>query len=260
MLEQTLLGTFVIFGLALGSAAVGAVIGLGGGFMFVPILLFLGFTPQQAVSTSLILVFFNAVSASLVFHSQGRLKLRSASQLGLLTLPCGAAGAYVASFFDTATFRVVFGVFLAAVSLYMILSKRRLVQSGSAGIEEGALRAAMNRRSYVVSAAAGFLSSLLGVGGGVLMVPSFIHLVGMHTPVATATSQFVTLFSSGVGLTSFLAMGHLEPQLVPVVALAGILGGQAGARLSRRLRARVIEVAVGIALLAVAINLLLGQT
>ncbi|MDJ0269884.1 MAG: sulfite exporter TauE/SafE family protein [Aigarchaeota archaeon] len=247
----------MVFILAAASASLGALIGAGGGFIFVPIMLYLGYPPQQAVSTSLVMVFFNALSSSSVYYRQKRLNLTRAASLGVLTLPGAVIGGYTLTYLNPGTFKLIFGAFLASAALYMVVRSGH--RSSTVFRADEMDRAPRIKLGYPLAAASGFVSSMFGVGGGILLVPAFIHIINLPTHIATATSQFITAFASGFGFTTITSLGGADVALLPAAALAGVAGVQAGARISKRVRARIIEIIAGLALFTVAVNLIAGS-
>jgi uncharacterized membrane protein YfcA len=117
-------------------------------------------------------------------------------------------------------------------------------------------------RGTVYSAGVGFLSSFLGIGGGVIHVPLMAGALGFPTHVATATSHFVLVWMSGTASATHLLGGTLTVGrgLRRAVALSvGVLpGAQLGARLSRRLTGPTIRKLLGVALLGLAVRLLIA--
>src|SRR5690242_8768675 len=111
---------FFIFGAAVG--AYGTLIGAGGGFIIVPVLLiFLGWTHQEAVGTSLMVVTANAASGSFAYWRQRRIDLQTGWQFALATLPGAVLGSFVVDLLNGRIFNVIFGVLLVSVSLYLMV-------------------------------------------------------------------------------------------------------------------------------------------
>src|SRR3990172_7069262 len=111
---------FVVFGLFVG--AYGTLIGAGGGFLMVPMfLLVYGATPQNAVGTSLAVVFLNAVSGTISYARQKRIDYRTGVRFAIATLPGAAIGAYLSSYLTSGFFNLVFGLLLVATALFLIV-------------------------------------------------------------------------------------------------------------------------------------------
>jgi len=118
------------------------------------------------------------------------------------------------------------------------------------------------RRGTLYSLGVGFLSSFLGIGGGVIHVPLLVRALGFPTHLATATSHFVLAIMAGVGTLTHVGLGsfaHGHGVHRAVALSVGVVGGaQLGARVSLRLRGAVIQRLLAVALIALAARLLLA--
>ena len=116
------------------------------------------------------------------------------------------------------------------------------------------------RRGVAYSVVVGFVSSFLGIGGGVMHVPLLVRALGFPTHLATATSHFVLAIIAGSGalthvIAGSFAHGHGVRRAISL-SLGVVLGAQLGARLSLRASGRFVESLLGVALLAVAARLI----
>ncbi len=102
----------------------------------------------------------------------------------------------------------------------------------------------------------GFISSLAGIGGGIIHVPAMVFLFGFPAHLAAATSQFALVFTSLVGSLGYLAQGDVL--LVPAAAMAAgaIVGARAGATIAGRVKGRVIVRILSLALVAAGLRLI----
>jgi uncharacterized protein len=238
--------TRVVLGFAIGTF--GTLIGAGGGFILVPLLL-LGyhFPPPDAVGTSLSLVFLNALSGSIAYLRQRRVDLALGWRFALATLPGAVAGAYVTRSLSSRTFGQAFGVVLIVVAVFLFLGRtvgpsaradaRQLVDA-SGGTHHYRVDV---WKGVVVSLAVGVISSIFGIGGGIIHVPFLIVVLGLPVHVATATSHFVLSISAFAGALTFLALGHVHLPTVGLMGVGILLGAQLGARLSIGTSAGVIR-------------------
>ena len=116
------------------------------------------------------------------------------------------------------------------------------------------------RRGALYSLAVGFLSSFLGIGGGVIHVPLLVRALGFPTHIATATSHFVLAIMAGTGSLTHIALGsfahHHGLRRTLALSVGVVAGAQLGARISLRLRGSVIQLLLAAALLALAARLL----
>ncbi len=263
----------VLAAIGLGVGAFGTLVGAGGGFILTPILLLLypHDTPKTITAISLAAVFFNAASGSLAYARQRRIDFRSGLLFGAATLPGSIGGALAVEHvgrrvFDAATAAVlVFGAawLIAAHSRpgarsERIGSPRRLTDAlGTTHVYHVPLA-----RGIVLSAGVGFVSTFLGIGGGILHVPLLVRALGFPTHIATATSHFVLAIMAGSATLTHLASGSLADgnglRRAAALSLGVVVGAQAGARASTRLSGRTIEALLAAAMAALAIRLLVG--
>src|SRR5262249_32802390 len=165
--------TRVVFGFAVGTF--GTLIGAGGGFILVPLLLVgYHFSPPEAVGTSLSLVFLNALSGSMAYLRQGRVDLALGWRFALAALPRAGGGAYVTRFLSSRTFGQAFGVVLIVVAVFLFLG-RTAAPSARADSRQLVDRSGGTHRyrvdvwkGVVVSLAVGIISSIFGIGGGII--------------------------------------------------------------------------------------------
>jgi uncharacterized membrane protein YfcA len=238
--------TRVALGLAIGTF--GTLIGAGGGFILVPLLL-LGyqFPPADAVGTSLSLVFLNALSGSLAYLRQRRVDLALGWRFAAATLPGAVGGAWVTRSLSSRTFGQAFGVLLIGVAVLLFLG-RTAAPSSRAGARQ-IVDASGETHHYrvdvwkgvLVSLAVGVISSVFGIGGGIIHVPFLIVVLGLPVHVATATSHFVLSISAFAGALTFLLLGHVHLPTVGLMGAGILVGAQLGARMSIGTSAGVIR-------------------
>ncbi|MBS1862817.1 MAG: sulfite exporter TauE/SafE family protein [Actinobacteria bacterium] len=252
----------------------GTLVGAGGGFILTPVLLILypGQSAATITSISLVVVFFNAASGSVAYARMRRIDYRSGLQFALAALPGSVAGATAVRFVPVRAFDAIMAVVLAA-SAYAVVRLRPHAERPIPGGEttarhlvDGAGTAYSYRvpvrRGIAYSVGVGFLSSFLGIGGGIIHVPLMVGTLGFPMHVATATSHFVLVFMSGAGSITHLLAGTLSVGhgLRRALALSvGVLpGAQVGAIISRRLAGPTIRRLLGAALIVLAARLLIS--
>ena len=259
--------------LGFGVGAFGTLVGAGGGFVLTPILLLLypHDSAQTLTAISLAAVFFNAASGSAAYARQRRIDFRSGLVFALATLPGAVGGALVVGKVSRSLFDAIMGAVLAGLAVWLLAGDRWPLPQPCGQLEERVLvdRAGQRyvyrvslRRGALYSLAVGFLSSFLGIGGGVIHVPLLVRALGFPTHIATATSHFVLAIMAGTGTLTHVVLGsfHHGHGLRRAACLsAGVVGGaQVGARVSVRLRGAVIQWLLAAALLALAVRLLLA--
>ncbi len=245
----------------------GTMIGIGGGVIFVPLfLLVFHFTPQQAIGTSLAAVFFNALSGSISYLRQRRVDIRAGWKFAVATLPGALFGAWLAQYFTSLILGLMFGLLLITMAILVFLRGEPRPRTKG---KDGKTRTLVDFRGQVfdyapregwgiaISFVVGIISSLLGIGGGIIHVPALIFLLGFPVHIATATAQFVLAISTFFGSAAHLALDNVLIVPAIIVAALAIPGAQIGALLSRRAGGRLIARLLATALLLVGIRLLL---
>jgi uncharacterized membrane protein YfcA len=257
--------------------AYGTIVGAGGGFLLVPLLLIIypDADPAEITSISLAAVFFNAISGSAAYARLRRIDYRSGLIFAAASLPSAVAGALIIDYVPRAGFDLVFGLILLAIGAYVLYAtgRRQVMRTPQSGrwVHTRTLPSTEPgetfRWSYNVlygvglSAGIGLLSSLLGIGGGIFMVPSMITILRFPVHVATATSTFVLMFMSGEASIVHLGTGTLAGGNIwkaVLISVGVIPGAQAGAALAQRFRGPIIARLLSIALFVVAARLLLS--
>jgi uncharacterized membrane protein YfcA len=236
----------------------GTLVGAGGGSLLVPalLLLFPRESPATVTAISLAVVFFNAYSGTIAYIRMGRVDYRAGTLFTLASLPGATVGALLVRELPRAVFEPVFGSLLLIIGGFLFVSPIGVEPSpavGAADRQRGAARIGTIGSAYI-----GVLSSLLGIGGGIIHVPFLIRVLRMPPHVATATSHFVLTFVALTATSTHLVLGHLDHVLPTTMYLAvGVMmGAPLGASLSARLRGSVIVRLLALALCLVGLRLL----
>ena len=218
--------TFIALGFAVGTF--GTLVGIGGGIILIPLfLLLLGYTPQHAIGTSLTVVFFNALSGTFAYIRQRKVYYNAGIWFSAATIPGALIGSYLAGYFTSTTFNVIFGVLLATLALITLYrSLGRANEDKPFTMDEFTYNRPLG---VFLSCIVGFLSSILGIGGGVIHVPILIYLLGFPTHIATATSHFVLAVSSFFGVASHYFLGNILIGPALATGFGAVLGAQIGA-------------------------------
>lgn len=261
----------LLVALGAGVGTFGTLVGAGGGFILTPILLLLYPTVRPATLTaiSLAVVFCNAGSGSLAYARQRRIDYRSGLLFGVATMPGSVAGALVVNVVSRRLFDGMMAGLLGGLAVWLLGGPRRPHPAPPRGGSERTLIARDGTdyryrvpiaRGMAYSLGVGFVSSFLGIGGGVIHVPLLAGALGFPIHVATATSHFVLTGMSAVGTITHIVTGsfHGGTGARRAIALSlGVVGGaQLGARLSQRVSGPAIQRLLALALAALALRLL----
>jgi len=253
-------GPFELFAAAFVASVFGSMVGLGGGFILVPLLrLFLGFAPAEAAGTSLVLIVANSASGAFTYLLHGRVHLKIGLLIALGGLPSGILGAMLALHMPAKLFDAILAVILIVVAVDMAWNAERRM----AGRPEHERVHGIKGMSYRAAVGTGFViglfSSLFGLGGGIVLVPTFLYFSELPAHAISATSHFAILLTSPVGLATHALQGDVDPHAILPLVLGGLTGGPIGARLSLRLKSPQLLTAVAVALVVAAITLVWRQ-
>jgi len=230
----------------------GSMVGLGGGFVVVPVLrLVYGLSPPLAAGTSLALVVANSASGSVAYLLQRRVDLRIGWLLAAGGIPGGILGALAVKSSSDQLFDWLFAAFLIAVAIDIVINRQRRLDGR---IEMERIKPA---GALALGFAVGFVSSLFGVGGGVILIPSLLYLTALPAHAISATSQFVILLTSPVGFIAHALQRDVNWIYAAPLAAGGLLGGPVGARLSAYVKSPVLMQYVAAALTIAAAALVL---
>ena len=233
----------------------GSMVGLGGGFILVPILrLAFGLPPALAAGTSLVLVTANSASGAFTYFLQKRVDVKLGLLFGAGGLPGSILGAMLTQHISEQAFDWAFGAFLVIVAGDMILNAKHRIQS-RVEIEVGSRKAMSYRAAAALGFLVGLVSSTFGIGGGIIVIPSLLYFSDLPAHAISATSHFAIVLTSPVGLITHAFQHDIRIADVIPLVLGGLCGGPLGARLSLRLKSPQLLVVVGIALICVACSL-----
>ena len=234
--------------------------------MIVPLLLLgFDFTPQDAVGTSLAVVFLNALSGSIAYMFQRRVLYAMGTAFAVATIPGAMLGALLGTWLvqhlDSNWFAVLFGGFLFFIAFLLHRGERLFVsRKRRRAVTQEELRlltSPIMRVGMLVSFVVGVLSSLFGVGGGIIHVPFLIVVLGIPVHTATATSHFVLTITSLTGALAMLRRGQVQLTAAASMGLGVLIGAQGGAFLSSRMQSEPIRRLLAAALALFAIRLML---
>jgi uncharacterized membrane protein YfcA len=267
----------VLFTIAAGAGAglLGSILGLGGGVFLVPILNKVVALPfLTAAAVSLFSVVGTSTSVSMMAASRQLLNLRLAvvllvaSVLGAMT----SARALEAGLVSSAGAQRIFGLSAVLIAVVMLqrLDRRNVIKDATASIgvlggrfhelESGGVVSYRVRRLPVAVASAGLagiISTLTGVGGGILIVPALNSWCGIPLRAAAATSAFMIGVTAVPGVVEHYALGHLTNlELVASAVLGVLLGTRGGVWLGGRVPVKWLKILLATLLAVVGVGYL----
>lgn len=282
-IAEVAINAFLLLGLGGLVGVLSGLFGVGGGFLITPLLFFIGIPPAVAVATG-----SNQVVASSVSGVLAHLKRKSVDiPMGLVLQAGGVAGAGcgIWAFNKLSALgqidlvvQLSYVLFLGFVGILMAQESLRAMHRAR---HPGHRRTKRHQHSWVhnlplkmkfrtsglyisvipplfVGLIVGVLAAIMGVGGGFIMVPAMIYILGMPTKVVIGTSLFQIIFVS-----AFTTMAHaltnqsVDIMLAFLLIIGGVVGAQIGTRLSGRLKAEQLRILLAALVLAVAVKLAL---
>lgn len=275
---------FLLLGLGTIVGFMSGMFGVGGGFLITPLLFFMGIPPAVAVATMASQVVASSVTGVLAQLKRKAVDFRMGTVLLVGGMGGSVAGIWVFAWMTRLGqvdlfVQLSYVIFLGLIGGLMFQeSLRTILRSRKAGVihvRRAHVHTWVHRLPFkmkfrasglyisvlppaLVGFLVGFLSAIMGVGGGFIMVPAMIYLLGMPTKVVVGTSLFQIIFVS-----AFTAMAHaISSQTVDILLAAllivgGVVGAQMGATVGVRLRAEQLRILLAIIVLGVAFKIAL---
>ncbi|GBD11049.1 hypothetical protein HRbin23_00700 [bacterium HR23] len=251
------------------TSTLGTLIGVGGGFIVVPVFLFLfpHLTPTDVTSISLAAIFLGSISGLVAYARLRRIDYRTGVAFAVGTIPGAVVGANLVKLVPREPFQVLFGSVLALVGIYLVFRPTFRPRPSPLGPNRTLTDRTGQTFAYrvtvwkgtLLSLGVGVLSSLLGVGGGVFQVPAMVAWLGVPALIAAPTSLFILVFTSASATLTHAVAGDLNAIWPYALLLAlGMIGGaQVAGRLARRIASQALVRLLGLVLGGAGIYLLL---
>ena len=247
-----MLYTIVFFIIAIASF-IFAMLGLGGGMVYVPVLNRAGFDMVKvAIPLGLLLNGLNTLLVLIPFARKKLVDWKGGAVMAATALVAAPIGAMTSDKVPVQTLKLLFAAMVVAAAIRMIWSAKRT---------EPETMMALGKRSLIgffTGAFAGFVGGMLGLGGGFIIAP-ILMMMGYKIKEAAATTAFVVTFSSFSGYLGHMAQGEMNWVLTGIVVLAVLIGSQLGGRyMTQKAKSKQVKVIYAIVLLLIAAKLIYG--
>lgn len=273
---------FVLLGMGIAVGFLSGMFGVGGGFLITPLLIFYNIPPAVAVATGANQVVASSVSGVLSHLKRGGVDFK----LGLVLLVGGIAGSSVGIFIYSTLLAlgqldlivsILYVVFLGTVGGLMMIESIRSMRRAKKGqvvtLKKPGQHTWMHRlplkvrfkasKLYIsvipvllLGAMIGVLASVMGVGGGFIMVPAMIYLLKVPTNVVIGTSLFQIIFVAGFTTILQAATNQtVDAVLALMLMIGGVIGAQYGAKVGQKLRGEQLRALLAALVLLVALRL-----
>jgi len=215
---------------------VGALFGLGGGIVIVPVLtLIFGMPVVEAIGTSLVSIVAVSSIAAIDYIKSGRADIDLGLSLSIAASVGAVTGALLTGIIDDKLIFMLFSLILFFAAINM-LKPRRIVRPGN--IQQFPSNYFLG---YLFSYFAGNVSGLLGVGGGIVQVPVMRLIMRMPLKIATATSSYMISIKVGPAAIMYLLKGEVDPQRACAIIIGTFVGSRMGAAASEKITAMALR-------------------
>ncbi len=244
--------TFIFFIIAIASF-VFAMLGLGGGMVYVPVLNWAGFDMVSvAIPLGLLLNGLNTLLVLIPFARKKLVDWRGGAVMAVTALIASPLGAMTSDKVPVQVLKILFAAMVVAAALRTLWASR---------LPEPDKMMSMKKRSIIgffVGGFAGFIGGMLGLGGGFIIAP-ILMMMGYKTKEAAATTAFVVTFSSFSGYLGHVSQGNMNWGLTAIVVIAVIIGSQLGGRyMTRKAKSKQVKVIYAIVLFLIAFKMIFG--
>lgn len=265
------------------SGFLGGLLGVGGGVIVVPILILaFDLDARVAVGTSLVMIVFTALSATIAYYGQKRIDWKTGVAAAFVTVPGAALGAYLTEFFASRILTLIFGftLFLIAAAMLRRSFQPRTNRKNSVTLDtthdSKSMKTLWRRRivdatgmifeydakigpGLAVLFLGGVASGFLGIGGGLIVVPILAAVVGLPMHLAVATSMLTMIFTSISGVSTHIILGNVRIDYAAPLVVGILLGAQLGARTAKQLKSRALERVFAVAVLVIGVLLIVTR-
>ena len=242
-------------------AVVFSMLGLGGGILYIPLLLQAGLNMHTAVPTGLAIMLVMSLTAAVIYHSNKLIDWK----LFLVMEPAAVIGALLGGYFSTKfpdkVLYIFFAVSMLAAAAMGYLPQKKIHPLAPKSKLPGIFHLKNGRDHYAintwiaapVSMLAGFISSIIGLGGGFLQVPLMSIVFGVPIKIAAATSSAMIVITAASGFSGHAAAGNVDFKLVGLLSIAVFLGALVGTKILIKADKKFISTALMILQLTIAV-------
>jgi uncharacterized protein len=235
-----------------GSGVIGSLIGVGGGIFMTPVLTYMGFSPAVIASSSLIAIFATSISSTFTFIRKKYINYSLGLKLALPAIPGSIIGGFFSNFISLEHFKIYFAILLTFVGLY-IFFKTKIIKKTLDRTPKPLFYLILISGTF----SAGIMSSLFGIGGGIIFVPVLVIMYKMKMINASPTAQFTLLITTITGLLTHIILEHPDYSYGITLALGAFFGAQVGSRTIHLISENILSKILSISLISVAINFII---
>jgi len=242
----------IIFAIIAVASFIFAMLGLGGGMVYVPVLNWAGYDMKEvAIPLGLLLNGLNTLLVLIPFARKKLVDWKGGAVMAVTALIASPLGAMISSQVPVQTLKVLFAAMVIAAAVRILWASKQVEPETMMSIKKRSII------GFFVGGFAGFMGGMLGVGGGFIIAP-ILMMMGYKTKEAAATTAFVVTFSSISGYLGHISQGQMNWTLTAIVVVAVIIGSQLGGMyMTQKAKSKQVKVIYAIMLLLIAIKMTL---
>jgi uncharacterized protein len=245
---------FFTFAIGVAAGIVGSLLGLGGGIIISPILSLSGFLPTQVAPTSLLAAASTGASSTVSYSIKKKIRYNIGIKVAAFAVPFSVIGALISSVLDPDEFKLYLAILLISMSFYLLIRKQIRVDR----LDHENREIISNALLYGGSSVAGLISSLFGIGGGIIFVPLLFAVKKLSMQQSVATSQLSILITSIAGILTHSVLFQQDYVFAGAIALGALAGAQVGSFIATKISERLLRVIFSFSLIIISIHLILG--
>jgi uncharacterized protein len=231
----------IIIGLCAGS--ISGLLGVGGGILTVPLMIFLlGLDFQSATTVSLFAILFVSITGSVEHHRNKHVDIK----LGLIIGITGSVGAVLGSYLNSITSAYILEV---AFAIMLFISAFRFFTKENEKKVEG------RWPLPIIGLGGGFIAGLLGLGGGIVMVQGMVY-IGVTIHLAIGTSMFAMIFNATAAVLTHTLLGHLNLLVALPMTAGAVLGTWGGSWFSGKVPGKKLKQIFGVFMVVIGIYMI----
>jgi uncharacterized membrane protein YfcA len=240
----------IVFLIIAAASFIFAMLGLGGGMVYVPVLNWAGFDMVSvAIPLGLLLNGLNTALVLIPFARKKMVDWKGGAVMAATALVASPLGAMTSEHVPVQTLKILFAVMVIAAALRTLWTSRQNDPEELMSLKKRSII------GFFVGGFAGFIGGMLGLGGGFIIAP-ILMMMGYKTKEAAATTAFVVTFSSISGYLGHVSQGHMNWPLTIIVVLAVVIGSQLGGRyMTQKAKSKQVKIIYAIVLLLIAIKM-----
>lgn len=267
----------ILIGFFIGT--LGTLIGAGGGFILVPVIIIMrpDFTPETITAISMVVVACNAISGSVAYMSSKRVDYKAGIIFAICTIPGSILGVLTTQIIPRGIFDIIFGILMLVLAIFLFLKGgKKHLSNKQVTAHKGWIQQHLTdkwgetyeyaynlRLGMLLSIFVGYFSPLLGIGGGIIHVPAMSEWLLFPVHIATATSHFILAIMATVSVVVHYLQGNYDDPLIVKMVIGLVIGvvpgAQLGAYLSRKINGKYIIKALAVSIGIVGIKILISR-